>query len=176
MRSRTRRILSSMRASSSGVTFWYFLFFAILVLQELADPPHLVVDVGELTHDSRDVAMLDRRFDDGMLAAVSQLRKASLRDSCSVCARHRRGKQPPIHWIWLIIVGAIVGGLGRLFHPGSDPMGWIVTILIGIASLVIAGIIFSSGWLEFIVGIIVAVVLVALVGRFFGERRTVAGP
>ena len=52
-------------------------------------------------------------------------------------------------------------------------MGWIVTILIGIASLVVAGIIFSNGLLEFIVGIIVAVILVALVGRFFGERRSV---
>jgi membrane protein implicated in regulation of membrane protease activity len=51
-------------------------------------------------------------------------------------------------------------------------MGWIVTILIGIASLVVAGLIFSSSWLEFLVGVIVAVVLVALVGRFFGERRT----
>jgi len=49
-------------------------------------------------------------------------------------------------------------------------MGWIVTILVGIASLVIAGIIFSSGWLQFIVGIVIAVVLVALVGRFLGER------
>lgn len=76
-----------------------------------------------------------------------------------------------MHWMWLIIVGALVGALGRLFHPGFDPMGWIVTILIGIASLVIAGLIFSSGLLQFIVGIIVAVVLVALVGRFFEERR-----
>jgi uncharacterized membrane protein YeaQ/YmgE (transglycosylase-associated protein family) len=79
-----------------------------------------------------------------------------------------------MHWVWLIIVGAIVGALGRLLHPGSDPMGWIVTILIGITSLVIAGIIFSSGWLQFVVGVIVAVILVALVGRFFGERRSVA--
>jgi uncharacterized membrane protein YeaQ/YmgE (transglycosylase-associated protein family) len=79
-----------------------------------------------------------------------------------------------MHWVWLIIVGAIVGALGRLLHPGSDPMGWIVTILIGIASLVIAGIIFSSGSLQFVVGVIVAVILVALVGRFFGERRSVA--
>ncbi len=63
-----------------------------------------------------------------------------------------------MHWIWLIIVGAIVGALGRLLHPGRDPMGWIVTILIGIASLV--------------VGVIVAIVLVALVGRFFGGRGT----
>jgi len=75
-----------------------------------------------------------------------------------------------MHWVWLIIVGALVGALGRLFHPGRDPMGWIVTILIGIASL-IAGVIFSSGWLEFLVGIVVAVILVAIVGRLFGEGR-----
>jgi uncharacterized membrane protein YeaQ/YmgE (transglycosylase-associated protein family) len=79
-----------------------------------------------------------------------------------------------MHWIWLIIVGAIVGALGRLIHPGVDPMGWLLTILIGIASLVIAGLIFSNGALEFIVGIIVAVILVALVGRFYGGRRAVA--
>jgi uncharacterized membrane protein YeaQ/YmgE (transglycosylase-associated protein family) len=77
-----------------------------------------------------------------------------------------------MHWVWLILVGALVGALGRLLHPGKDPMGWIVTILIGIASLVVAGLIFSSGWLEFLVGVIVAIILVALVGRFFGERRT----
>jgi uncharacterized membrane protein YeaQ/YmgE (transglycosylase-associated protein family) len=71
-----------------------------------------------------------------------------------------------MHWVWLIIVGAIVGALGRLFHPGRDPMGFIVTTLIGIAALVIAGVIFSNGVLEFVVGIIVAIVLVALVGRF----------
>ena len=76
-----------------------------------------------------------------------------------------------MHWVWLIIVGAAVGALGRFFHPGNDPMGWIVTILLGIASLVVAGLIFSSGLLQFIVGIIVAVILVALVGRFFGDRR-----
>ncbi len=81
-----------------------------------------------------------------------------------------------MHWIALIIVGALVGALGRLFHPGRDPMGWLLTILIGIASLVIAGIIFSSTALQFIVGVIVAVILVAIVGRLFanrGEPRTV---
>ena len=80
-----------------------------------------------------------------------------------------------MHWIWLILVGALVGALGRLFHPGRDPMGWLLTILIGIASLVVAGLIFSNGVLEFVVGIIVAVVLVAIVGRFYGgDRRSVA--
>jgi hypothetical protein len=33
-------------------------------------------------------------------------------------------------------------------------------------------VIFSSGWLEFLVGIVVAVILVAIVGRLFGEGRT----
>jgi len=78
-----------------------------------------------------------------------------------------------VHWVWLIIVGAIVGALGRLFHPGRDPMGWIVTVLIGIASLIVAGLIFSSGWLQFIVGVVIAIILVWLVGRFIGSR---AGP
>ena len=71
--------------------------------------------------------------------------------------------------IGLIIAGAIVGALGRLFHPGRDPMGILLTIAIGIASLLIAGLILE-GVLGFIVGVIVAVVLVALVGRMFAGR------
>jgi uncharacterized membrane protein YeaQ/YmgE (transglycosylase-associated protein family) len=75
-----------------------------------------------------------------------------------------------MEWILLIIVGAVVGALGRLLHPGRDPMGWIVTTLIGIASLVVAGLIFDNDVLKFVVGIIVAVILVALVGRMFRDR------
>jgi uncharacterized membrane protein YeaQ/YmgE (transglycosylase-associated protein family) len=70
-------------------------------------------------------------------------------------------------------VGAIVGALGRLINPGADPMGWIVTIVIGIVSLVIAGAIFS-GVLGFILGVIVAVILVVLYGRFAGGRSRTA--
>jgi len=32
-----------------------------------------------------------------------------------------------------IIGGAVVGILARLLKPGADPMGWILTILLGIA-------------------------------------------
>jgi uncharacterized membrane protein YeaQ/YmgE (transglycosylase-associated protein family) len=71
--------------------------------------------------------------------------------------------------IGLIIAGAVVGALGRLFHPGRDPMGILLTIAIGIASLLIAGLILH-GVLGFIVGVIIAVVLVALVGRMFAGR------
>jgi uncharacterized membrane protein YeaQ/YmgE (transglycosylase-associated protein family) len=73
-------------------------------------------------------------------------------------------------WVWLIIVGAIVGALGRLINPGRDPMGWIVTILLGIGSLLLAGLIFDGFW-RFVVGVIVAVILVTAVGRVMGSRR-----
>jgi uncharacterized membrane protein YeaQ/YmgE (transglycosylase-associated protein family) len=77
-----------------------------------------------------------------------------------------------MHWIWFILVGAVVGALGRLLHPGSDPMGWLLTIAIGVISMIVAAAI-SGGWLAFIIGVIVAVILVALVGRF---RRGSAVP
>jgi uncharacterized membrane protein YeaQ/YmgE (transglycosylase-associated protein family) len=78
-----------------------------------------------------------------------------------------------MHWIWFIIVGAIVGALGRLLHRGKDPMGWLMTIAIGIISMIVAAAI-SSGWIAFVIGVIVAVVLVALVGRMRGDRPITA--
>jgi uncharacterized membrane protein YeaQ/YmgE (transglycosylase-associated protein family) len=74
-----------------------------------------------------------------------------------------------MHFIWFLIVGAVVGALGRLFHPGRDPMGWLLTLAIGVISMLVAALI-SDGWLAFIIGVIVAVVLVALVGRMGGRR------
>ena len=38
-----------------------------------------------------------------------------------------------------IIGGAVIGILARLLKPGADPMGWIMTILIGIVGAVIGG-------------------------------------
>ena len=79
-----------------------------------------------------------------------------------------------MEFIWYIIVGAIVGALGRLINPGPDPMGWIVTILIGIASLVIVGLIVDSTLWAIILGAIVAAILVTLVQRFLpGTDRRV---
>lgn len=74
-----------------------------------------------------------------------------------------------VHFIWFLIVGAIVGALGRLVHPGRDPIGWIATIAIGVIAMLVAAII-SSGWIAFAIGIIIAAVLVALVGRLMGDR------
>ena len=40
---------------------------------------------------------------------------------------------------WMIFVGLLVGALAKLFMPGRDPGGVVMTIVIGIAGSVIAG-------------------------------------
>jgi len=74
-----------------------------------------------------------------------------------------------MHWIWFIIVGAVVGFLGRLLHPGRDPMGFLLTTAIGVASMVVAAAI-SSGWIAFLIGIVIAALLVAAIGHFTADR------
>jgi uncharacterized membrane protein YeaQ/YmgE (transglycosylase-associated protein family) len=74
--------------------------------------------------------------------------------------------------IGLIVVGLIVGALGRLVHPGTDPMGVLMTIAIGIASALLVGWLVGGGILGFILAIIVAIVLVALWSRMVGPRQT----
>ncbi|MGN6512710.1 MAG: GlsB/YeaQ/YmgE family stress response membrane protein [Lysobacteraceae bacterium] len=36
-----------------------------------------------------------------------------------------------------IVGGAVIGILARLLKPGADPMGWILTIILGIAGAVV---------------------------------------
>ena len=76
-----------------------------------------------------------------------------------------------LHIIALIILGLLVGLLGRLFHPGRDKMGLLMTIGIGVASVLIAGLLIH-GFLGFIVAVVVGVVLVALWSRLVEARRT----
>lgn len=75
-----------------------------------------------------------------------------------------------LHIIGLIIVGLLVGLLGRLFHPGRDKMGLLMTIAIGVASVLIAGMLIH-GFLGFIIAIVIGVVLVALWSRYVEPRR-----
>jgi hypothetical protein len=48
-------------------------------------------------------------------------------------------------------------------------MGLLLTVAIGIVSMIIAAAI-SGGWLAFIIGVVIAVILVALVSRFMAGR------
>jgi len=66
-----------------------------------------------------------------------------------------------------IIVGLIVGALARWLYPGSVPMGWLLTALLGIAGSILGGLISSliwrspgggfhpAGWIMSIVGAVI---------------------
>jgi uncharacterized membrane protein YeaQ/YmgE (transglycosylase-associated protein family) len=59
-----------------------------------------------------------------------------------------------------IIGGAVIGLLARLIKPGANPMGWILTILLGIAGAAIGGHFYpGQGWKTWAVAILAAVVL-----------------
>ena len=59
-----------------------------------------------------------------------------------------------------IIGGAVIGLLARLIKPGADPMGWIMTILLGIVGAVIGGYLYAGhGMMTWVVAILAAVVL-----------------
>lgn len=84
--------------------------------------------------------------------------------------------------ITAILIGIVVGVLGRLVLPGRQPIGMLVTILVGIVSAFIGTAIAraigiptaTSGidWMELLVQVVVAVVGVALVAALMGRRRT----
>ena len=74
--------------------------------------------------------------------------------------------------IGLIIVGLIIGALGRLINPGPDPIGILATIAIGIGSALLVGWLVGGGILGFILAVVVAAILVTLVGRFMAPRGT----
>jgi uncharacterized membrane protein YeaQ/YmgE (transglycosylase-associated protein family) len=44
-----------------------------------------------------------------------------------------------LHIIWHVVTGLVVGLLARALLPGSDSMGWIMTICLGIVGSVVGG-------------------------------------
>jgi uncharacterized membrane protein YeaQ/YmgE (transglycosylase-associated protein family) len=84
--------------------------------------------------------------------------------------------------ITAILIGAVVGVLGRLVVPGKQPIGMLVTVLVGIVSAFIGtalaralGIPTATAgidWLELLVQVIVAALGVALVSGLMGGRRS----
>ena len=84
--------------------------------------------------------------------------------------------------ITAILIGIVVGILGRLVVPGKQPIGMLVTILVGIVAAFIGTAIARAlgiptatngvDWLELLVQVIVAAIGVALVASLMGRRRT----
>jgi uncharacterized membrane protein YeaQ/YmgE (transglycosylase-associated protein family) len=42
-------------------------------------------------------------------------------------------------FLWVLLVGLVVGALAKLLMPGRDPGGIIVTMLLGVAGAFVAG-------------------------------------
>jgi uncharacterized membrane protein YeaQ/YmgE (transglycosylase-associated protein family) len=84
--------------------------------------------------------------------------------------------------ITAILIGIVVGVLGRLVLPGKQPIGMLLTILVGIVSAFIGtalaraiGIPTATNgvdWLELLVQVVVAAAGVALLAALMGRRRT----
>jgi uncharacterized membrane protein YeaQ/YmgE (transglycosylase-associated protein family) len=51
-----------------------------------------------------------------------------------------------MHWLWVILIGLVIGAVAKLLMPGKDPGGFIVTILLGIAGSIVAT------WLGHLIG------------------------
>ena len=82
--------------------------------------------------------------------------------------------------ITAIIIGAIIGALGRLVLPGRQSMSILLTIVVGIVAALIGtfianalGVNYTAGvdWIELFIQIALAAIGVALVAGYGGRRR-----
>ena len=49
-------------------------------------------------------------------------------------------------FIWMLIIGLVAGALARLIMPGRDPMGIIMTIILGIVGSILGGLVSWAIW------------------------------
>ncbi len=75
-----------------------------------------------------------------------------------------------------IFFGAIIGILARVLKPGADPMGWIMTIIIGIVGAVIGGQLspilgVTNRFMMWAIAILVAIVLLFIYEAVRKKKR-----
>ncbi len=75
-----------------------------------------------------------------------------------------------------IFFGAIIGILARVLKPGADPMGWIMTIVIGIVGAVIGGQLspmlgVSNRFVMWAIAILVSIVLLFIYEALRKKKR-----
>jgi uncharacterized membrane protein YeaQ/YmgE (transglycosylase-associated protein family) len=84
-----------------------------------------------------------------------------------------------MHILWTLIIGLVVGALAKLFMPGKDPGGIVVTMLLGVAGSLVAGFLGRAlGWYHtagsgpgIIVSIIGAMILLGIYRMVTRRRR-----
>ncbi|MCP9953208.1 GlsB/YeaQ/YmgE family stress response membrane protein [Actinomadura madurae] len=82
--------------------------------------------------------------------------------------------------ITAIVIGAIIGALGRLLLPGRQPIGVIMTVIVGIVAAIAGtaiaqqvGVDTTDGidWIELVFQVGLAMIGVAIVASFRARRR-----
>ncbi|MPR33700.1 GlsB/YeaQ/YmgE family stress response membrane protein [Salmonirosea aquatica] len=63
-----------------------------------------------------------------------------------------------------IFVGLVAGGIAKAIHPGKDPGGFIVTMLIGIAGAIVGGFIASALNMGTVDGFNIGSLFIAILG------------
>lgn len=83
-----------------------------------------------------------------------------------------------MEFIWMIIVGLVAGLLARAIKPGSDPMGWIMTIVLGIVGALLGGFMASliginadGGFTGLIFSVIGAIIILFIYEMIMSKRH-----
>lgn len=83
-----------------------------------------------------------------------------------------------MQFLWMLIIGLVIGAIAKLIMPGKDPGGIIVTMLIGIVGSLIAGFLGRAiGWYQegeaagFIASVVGAILLLFIYRMITGSRR-----
>ena len=83
-----------------------------------------------------------------------------------------------LHYLWLAIIGLVIGVIAKFMTPGRDPGGCIVTMLIGLVGSVLGAAIASalgmtseSGFTWFLMSVIGAIVLLLIYRLVIGRKK-----
>jgi len=78
--------------------------------------------------------------------------------------------------IWTILLGLVIGVFAKLLHPGKENMGFIMTVLLGVAGSFMAGMVGQFlGWYQagegagFIASVIAAIIILVIYGKIRGR-------
>jgi uncharacterized membrane protein YeaQ/YmgE (transglycosylase-associated protein family) len=88
-------------------------------------------------------------------------------------------------FVWWIIIGLVAGLLGRLLVPGPQPMGWLLTIVLGLVGSIVGGFVsslvfgtdpmqpgfHSGGLIMSTLGAVIVLLLYSLL-----QKRRISGP
>ena len=78
--------------------------------------------------------------------------------------------------LWTIVLGLVIGVIAKFLHPGKENMGFLMTILLGVAGSFLAGVVGEFlGWYRagegagFIASVVAAIVLLVIYGKVRGS-------